>query len=563
MEIKPEQLKEILISKLKLISEVQFKEVRIVAKKENKSVEEILAEKGLITDEHLGQIIAAYFIKFPFINLREQVIADDVLKIIPELVARSKGLIAFARTEEGIKVGMLNPNDLEIRHLIEKKVGQEVLPYFVTKRDLEDALSGYKPSLKGVFEEILGRLKDKSLDREQRDELTIKVVDTLLQYGYENRASDIHIEPQRKKTLIRFRIDGVLHNVLDLLKDLHELILMRIKILSKMRTDEHRAAQDGKFRFDAKEEMVDVRVSVVPVTEGENVVMRLLSEKARRFTLEKLGFPDRDFKKVRNAIEAPYGMILATGPTGCGKTTTLYAILKILNKPKVNITSIEDPIEYDVEGVSQIQVNPKTNLTFAKGLRAVVRQDPDIIMIGEIRDDETAGIAINSAMTGHLVLSTMHANTAATNLPRLMDMGIEPFLAASAVNVIIAQRLVRKICPDCVEKDPKALERLRGAKDIKNIEAELCNLSVDKKIRLFKGAGCNHCNHTGYRGRVGIFEVLEMEDNIRELVIKRASADEIEKQARKNGMTTMLQDGLLKILYGITTLDEVFRVTRE
>jgi len=274
MEIKAEQLKKVLILKLKLISEGQFKNAQLAAKKENKPIEEILVEKGLITDEHLGQIIAAYFVKFPFINLREQAIPDDVLKIIPELVARSKGMIVFARTEEEIKVGMLNPSDLEMRHIIEKRAGQKVLPHFITKRDLENALERYKLGLRDEFEKIFEQLKNKSLTREQRDELIIKVADTLLQYGYQNTASDIHIEPQRKKAIIRFRIDGVLHNLLDLPKDLYELVLMRIKILSKMRIDEHRAAQDGKFRFDAKDEITDVRVSVVPVTGGEKAVMR-------------------------------------------------------------------------------------------------------------------------------------------------------------------------------------------------------------------------------------------------------------------------------------------------
>lgn len=565
MEIKAEQLKKVLILKLKLISEGQFKNAQLAAKKENKPIEEILVEKGLITDEHLGQIIAAYFVKFPFINLREQAIPDDVLKIIPELVARSKGMIVFARTEEEIKVGMLNPSDLEMRHIIEKRAGQKVLPHFITKRDLENALERYKLGLRDEFEKIFEQLKNKSLTREQRDELIIKVADTLLQYGYQNTASDIHIEPQRKKAIIRFRIDGVLHNLLDLPKDLYELVLMRIKILSKMRTDEHRAAQDGKLRFKVPQEMVDVRVSVVPVSEGENIVMRLLSAKSRQFSLKGLGFSEINLKKVKRAMKYPHGMILVTGPTGSGKTTTLYAVMKILNKPQVNIATIEDPVEYDIEGVGQIQVNPKTNLTFAKGLRAIVRQDPDIIMIGEVRDKETAGIAVNSAMTGHLVLSTLHTNDAATTLPRLLDMGIEPFLVASTVNVAIAQRLVRKVCEKCrasyqltdeekriIESDPhiKEIFEARGYKDL-------------KKTSLYKGNGCKVCGNTGFSGRIGIFEVLEMADNIKDLILERVSSGELMKAARLNGMTTMLEDGIEKVFQGITTLQEVLRVTKE
>jgi len=297
------------------------------------------------------------------------------------------------------------------------------------------------------------------------------------------------------------------------------------------------------------------------VTEGEKVVMRLLSERIRKFDLEKLGLLGRDLKKVKAAIKKPFGMILSSGPTGCGKTTTLYSILKILNRPEVNISTIEDPVEYDIEGVNQIQVNPKTNITFAKGLRSIVRQDPDIIMVGEIRDPETASIAINAAMTGHLVLSTMHANTAATNLPRLIDMGIEPFLVASSVNIIIAQRLVRKICTKCRESyeiTKKDLEKFHLSEELlKKI------FKGKKKIRVFRGKGCRACVNTGYFGRTGIFEVLEMKENIQKLIMEKADADQIQKQAIKNGMTTMLEDGIEKALLGITTIEEVIRVTKQ
>jgi len=546
------------------ISEADFNSAIKRAEEKKENIEDVLVEKDLIKDEQLGRLIAEAT-GFKFVNLRKEKIDEEVLNLIPELVARSKGVIAFDRIEDGIKVGMIDPDDLETKHIIEKRAGQKVLPYFITKRDLHNALTRYKASLKEVFEGVLEQLHDKALIRDQRDELTIKIVDTLLQYGYQNRASDIHIEPQRKKVLVRFRIDGILHNVLDLPKELYEFVLMRIKIMSKMRTDEHRAAQDGKFRFDAKEEMVDVRVSVVPVTEGENVVMRLLAAKARRFSLEDLGLSGKDFKKVQAAIKKPHGMILATGPTGCGKTTTLYAVLKILNEPEVNIATIEDPVEYDVGGISQIQVNPKTNITFAKGLRAVVRQDPDIIMVGEVRDEETAGIAINSAMTGHLVLSTLHTNDAATTLPRLLDMGIEPFLVASTVNVAIAQRLVRKICEKCrasytlTDEEKRILESEPHLKDILKSKG---HEDLNKTI-LYKGNGCKVCGNTGYTGRIGIFEVLEMTDNIKDLIVKRASSGEIMKAAVKNGMTTMMEDGLDKVLNAFTTLQEVLRVTKE
>ncbi|MFH0932681.1 MAG: GspE/PulE family protein, partial [bacterium] len=512
--------------------------------------------------EHFGKLMAEDS-GYGFVNLREEKIDEEVLNLIPEIVARSKGIMAFARDKDSVKLGMVNPDDLEARHTIEKRIGQKVLPYLITKRDFQAVFSRYKASLKEEFENILKKLKDKALSREERDSLTIKIVNMLLQYGYQNKASDIHIEPRKKEVLVRFRIDGVLHEVLSIPKDLHELISMRIKILSKMRTDEHRAAQDGKLHFSASDgtadEMVDVRVSVVPVTEGENVVMRLLSEKARSFSLESLGLSDKDLKKVMLAMENPHGMILSTGPTGSGKTTTLYAVIKILNKPEVNIATIEDPVEYEIEGASQIQVNAKTNLTFARGLRAIVRQDPDIIMVGEIRDEETASIAVNSAMTGHLVLSTLHTNDAATTLPRLLDMGIEPFLVASTVNVVVAQRLVRKICVKC-----RASYQLTGEeKKIIKSDIHLKSIFKDQKIFLYKGNGCRVCGNTGYLGRIGIFEILEMADNIKNLILKRASSGEIMKLARQNGMTTMLDDGAKKVFSGITTLEEVLRVIKE
>ncbi|MCZ2845753.1 MAG: GspE/PulE family protein, partial [Candidatus Bathyarchaeota archaeon] len=325
-------------------------------------------------------------------------------------------------------------------------------------------------------------------------------------------------------------------------------------------TDEHFAAQDGKFEVKFGKDKFDIRVSIVPVTEGENIVMRILSERARRFTLEGLGFSTKDLEKINESIKKPYGMILATGPTGCGKTTTLYAILKILNKPEVHICAIEDPVEYDMVGVSQIQVNPKTNLTFSKGLRSIVRQDPDIMMIGEIRDSETSEIAVNASMTGHLVLSTMHANTAAINVIRLMEMGIEPFLVASSINVIIAQRLIRKICIKCRESYEIEITSLKDKLPYRLLKKLGRG---QEKARLYRGTGCKTCNQVGYSGRTGIFEVLTMKENIKQMILQKSDADQIQDQAIKNGMTSMIEDGLDKALAGITTIEEVMRVTHE
>ncbi len=567
MKITDKILRELLVEP-DYISENQFESAQKEANEKNLSIEEILIEKGLISDEELGQILANFF-GFLFVNLRREAISEEIINIVPEIVARNQEVIVFDKTKEGLKVAMTDPNNLEMINWLEKKRGEKIIPYYATPRDIKEALKYYRKELKKTFEEIIEEeAKKAKLEKVKAEDVPIiKIVDTLIKYAYENRASDIHIEPLEKETQVRFRIDGVLHNVLILPKDIHGLIVTRVKVLSKLRTDEHFAAQDGKFvvKFPSTDsgrvEKFDIRVSIIPVTEGENIVMRLLSERARQFNLENLGLSDKDFKKVRSAIKKPYGMILATGPTGCGKTTTLYAILKILNKTEVKITTIEDPVEYNIEGVGQIQVNPKTNLTFAAGLRSIVRQDPDIIMVGEIRDEETAGIAINSAMTGHLVLSTMHANTAATNLPRLIDMGIEPFLAASSINVIIAQRLVRTICIKCRESyeiTKNDLKKLELPEDL------IKKFFQDKeKVRVYRGKGCKSCANTGYSGRNGIFEVLEMTDNIRKLVMEKANADQIQEQAIKNEMTTMMEDGIAKVFYGITTIEEIIRVTRE
>lgn len=546
------------------ISEKDFELSAKEANKQKKDIIDVLLNKDLIKSDQLGRLMAEDM-GVRFIDLKKEKIDEQVLNLIPELVSRSKGVIAFSRTKDGIKVGMINPKDLEIRHFIEKRAGQNVLPYLITRQDLEDSLFRYKPTLRGKFEKILTQLKDVNIPREQRDQATVNIVDALIMYGYQNKASDIHVEPYLNRIVVRFRIDGIMHDVMDLPKELSDLIITRIKILSKMRTDEHRAAQDGKFRFNTEEGPVDIRVSIVPVTEGENVVMRILSAKSRQFSLTDLGFGPEDLKKLKRAIKHPHGMILVTGPTGSGKTTTLYAVLKILNTRDVHISTIEDPVEYDIEGISQIQVNPRTDLTFSKGLRALVRQDPDIIMVGEIRDRETASIAINSALTGHLVLSTLHTNDAVTALPRLLDMKVEPFLVASTINVIVAQRLIRAICVKC-----RASYKLSGdEKKIIKSEKYLMNILEGKgykdlsKLIFYKGIGCRVCSDTGYIGRIGIFEVLEMAENIKDMIVKRASSGELMRVAIENGMKTMLWDGVEKVFNGITTIEEVLRATRE
>ena len=389
----------------------------------------------------------------------------------------------------------------------------------------------------------------------------IKLVDEFIAYAYLARASDIHIDPSEDRVKLRLRIDGVMHETFIIPKAIHDEVVSRIKVLAEMRMDEHQAAQDGRFRVtipEGKESVkFDIRVSIAPTYYGENAVLRLLVEQGRNFTLEDVGFSKNDYEKIKKAIKKPYGMILVTGPTGSGKTTTLYTILKTLHTHDVSIITIEDPIEYSLEGVNQIQVNNQTSLSFANGLRSILRQDPNIIMVGEIRDQETANIAVNAALTGHLLLSTIHTNEAATTLPRLFDMKVEPFLIASTVNIAVAQRLVRKICPDCKAKKKFSKEECAA------LRAELPETVTFDETEFYIGEGCKTCNQTGYLGRVGIYEIMEITDRIRTAITTRASAPEIKKIALEEGMTTVLEDGVRKAVQGVTTLEEVFRVMRE
>ena len=563
MKVTNEKLKELLVEPGHIKAEVF---TSLVNESESRKTDliELLVSKDLIKDDQIGKLIAEDA-GYRFVNLRNEKIEDDLLELIPERVAKEKGVIVFGRDKDEIKVAMLDMDDIEILHMIEKKAGVKAKSYFVTKNDFYNILARYKANIKVAFNQLLEKFGDLTTSEEEKDEAVVQIVDSMLLYGYQNKASDIHIEPYGEKVLVRFRIDGIMHDVLDVPQTLSNLILTRIKIMAKMRTDEHRAALDGKLNFKAQDEAVDVRVSIVPVTEGENVVMRLLSSQSRQYSLTDLGMLEHDLEKVQRVIKNPHGMIVVTGPTGSGKTTTVYAVMKILNTRDVHISTIEDPVEYGIEGISQIQVNQKTGLTFAKGLKAIVRQDPDIIMVGEIRDEETSNIAVNAAMTGHLVLSTLHANDAATTFPRLIDMDVEPYLVASTVSVIIAQRLVRRICPKCkasTKIDEDTMKIIEMNPSIKNMLKKKGYEDLDK-VYIYKGMGCGLCHNKGIVGRLGIFEVMEMSEQVKELVMKKANADEINKLARELGMNSLLEDGVEKVLSGMTTLDEVIRVTKE
>lgn len=386
----------------------------------------------------------------------------------------------------------------------------------------------------------------------------VDLIDSLIEDAHLQKASDIHIDPHAQDVAVRFRIDGVMLEKFHFPKSIHNEVIMRIKILSGLRTDEHQTALDGRFRTEFEDKTpVDVRVSITPTYYGENAVLRLLSDQAQEFSLESLGFSTENQRKIMRAIKRPYGMILATGPTGSGKTTTLYTLIKMLNTPESSIITVEDPIEYSISGINQIQVNPRTGLTFANGLRSILRQDPNIIMVGEIRDTETAGIAVNTALTGHLLLSTLHTNDAATTLPRLLDMKIEPYLVASTVSIVLGQRLVRKICKHC------RMEKIVSAVELKSISDLLPKAFDGKRHVFYQGRGCEKCNNTGYSGRIGIHEVMVVDPVVREFFLKKESADNVRTAAVKQGMITMLEDGFEKAKKGITTIEEILRMLYE
>jgi len=560
MKISNQKLK-LLVEELDLVPKERLDAAFEYAEKNNRPMAQVLVESDLISDDHLGQIISDEM-GYDFVDLDKIAINEDILELIPKAMAKSQKMIVFDRNEKGIKVAMVNPGNLRAINLLEKKTGQEVLVYYTTPENIKNALARYQKGIQKEFAGIIQENISQAQGASKAEDLPIiKIVDTILEYAYENKASDIHIEPGEEKTLVRFRIDGILHDIIDMPKNFHELIVTRIKIMAKLRTDEHRAAQDGKLRIKFNKEKLDVRISIVPIVEGEKVVMRLLSERSRQLSLEDLGMGNEELVKLKKQYTKPYGMVLATGPTGAGKSTTLYAIIKILNRREVNISTIEDPVEYDIESVNQIQVDPKAKLSFANGLRSILRQDPDIVMVGEIRDVETAEIAVNAAMTGHLVLSTLHTNDAPTALPRLLDMDIEPFLIASTVNIIIAQRLVRKNCSQCVVSNTVTSDQLKEKFSPAMIDKHFG--ADNKNIRLYHGKGCQVCGNTGYSGRIGVYEVMVISEEIRQLIMKRANSDEIRKQAVKEGMKTMIEDGIKKSLAGLTTIEEVLRATRE
>lgn len=540
-----------------LATEDQLKEVDELVTSTDISLYEALLEKRVVTDERIGDLIARTT-QTPFVDLSTISIPDGLLHIVPERVAKKKRCLVFDRTQDGIKMAMENPQDQQTIDLIRAKTGAAVVVYFATPKSLSKALEVYKIDIKKSLEDF----SDEDLGEENNEDEEAPIsqlVDILFEHAYREKASDIHMEPQDDQGMVRYRVDGILHDIATFPKTVHERIISRLKVLARLRTDEHYSTQDGKIRANINGQMVDIRLSILPIVDGEKAVMRILSTHGRPLTLTDLGMRPPDLHRVKMAYEKSFGMILSTGPTGAGKSTSIYSILRVLNVREKNITTIEDPVEYRLKGVNQINVNPKTNLTFAAGLRSILRQDPNIVFVGEIRDSETANIAVNAALTGHLVLSTLHTNDAATAVVRLTEMKVEPFLVASTVNVIIAQRLVRKACNNC------RVSSLIEADQIVNCFGETIarkHIKDSLKVEVFSGAGCKLCGNTGYSGRIGLFEVLVVTPKIRELTVSKTSSDIIVQTAISEGMTTMPEDGLIKILQGLTTMEEVVRVTK-
>ena len=545
------------------------------------SLESFLLKEKKMPEEMLYRIAAQYY-KLPFINLCDTPIRQDTLFLIPEPIATSHKVVAFEESDDELKIATLDPTDLQTFELIKRKTGLKLKIHYTNPSSLEDVLNQYRQSLSAELGALTKSPKPTDGDGspEEEAELSklaedipiVRVVDSILEHAILEGASDIHIEPTETEVVIRFRVDGILRPMMTFPKMIASGIVARIKILSNLKLDEHRLPQDGRFKIESTEYKFSVRVSILPVVDGEKIVMRMLTETATALTLEQLGFMPTPKAIIMRNIKKPHGMILVTGPTGSGKSTTLYSILGILNTPKINISTIEDPVEYRMAGVNQSQVNSRIGFTFASGLRSLLRQDPNIIMVGEIRDEETAEIAVQAAMTGHLVLGTLHTNDAATALPRLVDMNVPPFLIAFTANIIVGQRLVRKICPGCVRsfKLPgHVLEQLKKQVDLDTIWKSLQREGVvdkDQKIEdttFWRGSGCAQCNDEGYKGRLGIYEILEVSPEISEMINRAENASKIESKAISEGMVTMIEDGFIKAVKAMTTIEEILRVTKD
>lgn len=556
-----------------ILSDEDFKLLEQKSFETGKSIDELLQESDLVEKTSLAKAKAKLF-NVDYIDIANLAASPEALAKIPEAVALHYTVLPFAyeTSQNLLSVAMANPLDLPTISFLEAKSGSKVKPFLTLAEDLKEEIPHrYAQSLSAEVSQVLKEDSEDALNRRIVDVQKIgevikeapiaKIVATVLEYAVNARASDVHIEPLEVHTRVRYRIDGILQEKLVLPRKVHDAVVSRVKILSGLKIDERRVPQDGRFTFVAGEQEVDLRVSSLPTVNGEKIVMRLLRKSRNVPTLSDLGLRAAALKNLEESVRVPHGIILITGPTGSGKTTTLYSLVHILNTPKVNIVTLEDPVEYQMEGVNQVQINTKAGLNFASGLRSFLRQDPNIIMVGEIRDNETADLAIQASLTGHLVFSTLHTNSSAGALPRLLDMQAEPFLLASSITCVVAQRVVRKICEDCKESYVPPKEAVEELKRVLGplFEAYL-ERNKDKEFKLYRGRKCDKCGDSGYKGRLGIFEVLKVTERISKLILERKPASEIEQASVADGMLLMQQDGYLKVLDGITTLEEVMRV---
>jgi len=601
----PDAVVEKLLLENQKATKEQLAQLRQQAATEKTNLQAVAIKGNLISEKELTQAYAKQT-DVPFIDLNPKEVKRELLHLIPERVARQYNAVVFAVDEQGNKLlAMEDPDDIEAVNFLQKQLGTNLKVYAATGAAIRSTIEQYRDNIDNELTKVITAgqkeeaAKEKEVSEEDvaEDSPIAQTVNMLIEYAVASGASDIHIEPRENHVLIRYRVDGVLRETNKLPKNVLAALISRIKILANLKIDEHRAPQDGRFKIAVGDQVYALRVSTLPIMDGEKVVMRILNESSKALTLEELGYWGYSLETVNRAITQPYGMILVTGPTGSGKSTSLFSILNKLSQPAVNISTVEDPVEYRVSGANQTQVNPVAGMTFVNGLRALLRQDPNIIMVGEIRDGETANLAVQAALTGHLVFSTLHTNNAATSLPRLLDMEVEPFLIASTVRAVIGQRLVRRLCVDCrqtVTPDETTLKQLATIfhvddpatmQHIHQLETAALQAGVGKTNESQKNAvdtsqlsttdtavtklwkahdgGCESCGHSGYKGRMGIYEVLETTEAIQKLIVGNATSENIQSQAIKDGMVTMQLDGFIKALRGQTSVEEILRVTSE
>ncbi len=599
MRISDSLVEKLLVAAKKVTPE-KLAELKEQEKAEKKPLQDLVIKNEVVSEKDLTKLYAAE-IDIPFASVNAKEIKREVLKLIPERIAKQYGVILFGIDEDGSKLlAMEDPDDIQAVNFLQKQLGDGLKVHVATSTDIRTALDLYRGSISNELTQVVTASDEEDSEEEDvseedlaEDSPIAQTVNLLIEYAIRSGASDIHIEPRDSYISVRYRVDGILKEANKLPKKVHSALVSRIKILSNLKLDERRVPQDGRFKIQIGSAVYALRVSTLPISEGEKVVMRILSESSNALSLEELGYWGIALENINDAIAQPHGMVLVTGPTGSGKSTSLFSILSKLNKPSVNISTIEDPVEYKIPGANQTQVNAKAGMTFANGLRALLRQDPNIIMIGEIRDIETASLAVQAALTGHLVFATLHTNNAATTLPRLLDMGLEPFLIASTVRAVVGQRLVRRLCTDCRESYTPDAATLKQVAEIfktdnstvmnhvhelekqalaggigkanvgKSAKTDDLSTTPSKITRLWKvhDGGCEACNHTGYKGRVGIYEVLANSQDVQKLIVANATSNDIQNQSIKEGMVTMQLDGFVKALRGQTSIEEILRVT--